>query len=94
MIAYRRCAGALALYALISVCSSGQTVWKEPQPASIADWTWGPGGEELAPRAPFRFVKEKFGGTNPKVEVRDAAGRAWTVKFGSEFTRIPSLRDC
>jgi len=38
----------------------------------------------MAPRAPFRFVKEKLGGTNPKVEVEDAAGRHWIVKFGSE----------
>ena len=38
----------------------------------------------MAPRLPFRFVKEKTTGTNPKVEVRDAAGRTWTVKFGAE----------
>ena len=38
----------------------------------------------MAPRPPFRFVKEKTTGTNPKVEVRDAAGRTWTVKFGAE----------
>src|SRR5262249_54183484 len=38
----------------------------------------------MAPRAPFIFKKEKFDGTNPKVEVEDTAGRRWTVKFGSE----------
>jgi hypothetical protein len=29
-------------------------------------------------------VKERLGGTNPKVEVRDEAGRRWIVKFGAE----------
>jgi hypothetical protein len=38
----------------------------------------------MAPRPPFRFIKEKLDGTNPKVDVQDAAGRHWTVKFGSE----------
>jgi hypothetical protein len=38
----------------------------------------------MFPRPPFQFVKEKLTGTNPKVEVRDAAGRLWTVKFGAE----------
>jgi hypothetical protein len=38
----------------------------------------------MAPRPPFEFLKENLGGTNPKVEVRDAAGRFWVIKFGSE----------
>ncbi len=49
-----------------------------------ADWFWGPGGKERAPVPPFQFIKEDFGGTNPKVKVKDARGAIWTVKFGSE----------
>jgi len=49
-----------------------------------SDWVWGPGGEQKAPVAPFQFVKENLGGTNPKVDVRDARGALWTVKFGGE----------
>jgi hypothetical protein len=84
MTTYQRCVGTLAVCVFASVCASAQMLWKEPQPPSISAWIWGPGGEETAPHPPFRFVKEKLSGTNPKVEVRDAAGRLWTVKFGSE----------
>jgi hypothetical protein len=74
----------LAFYILVATCTPAQVLWREPPPLSAADWTWGPGGKETAPQPPFRFVKEKFGGTNPKVEVKDERGRRWTVKFGSE----------
>src|SRR5258708_1901225 len=84
MINYHRCVGILALCAFVNVCASAQMLWKEPQPSSVSDWTSGPGGQETAPRPPFKFMKEKLGGSNPKVEVRDAAGRHWTIKFGSE----------
>jgi len=73
-----------ALCALVGVCASAQALWKEPRPTTASDWTWGPGGQEMVPRPPFAFVKERFGGSNPKVEVRDAADRRWVVKFGSE----------
>ena len=73
-----------ALCALAGVCATAQTLWTEPPQSTASDWTWGPGGQEIAPRPPFWFVKERFGGSNPKVEVRDAAGRHWVVKFGSE----------
>src|ERR1051325_11235499 len=59
-------------------------LWTEPQPKTVADWTWGSGGETRAPRPPFRFVKENLGGTNPKIEVTDAADAHWVVKFGGE----------
>jgi len=81
---YERYATILVLYVLMSASASAQLLWNEPKPAGISAWTWGPGGQEIAPRPPFQFVKEKMGGTNPKVEVTDAAGHFWTVKFGSE----------
>jgi hypothetical protein len=74
----------LALYVFVSFCVPAQVLWKEPRPPTASDWTWGPGGQEMAPRPPFEFVKESLEGTNPKVEVRDAVRRLWTVKFGSE----------
>ena len=61
-----------------------QVLWNDPKPATLADWIWGPGGEAQAPRPPFRFVSENLGGTNPKVNVRDARGALWIVKFGGE----------
>jgi len=59
-------------------------VWRAPRLMSEADWTWGPGGQERTPLPPFQFVKENLGGTNPKVNVRDARGALWIVKFGGE----------
>ena len=75
---------ALGLAALASTPAHSQTLWKEPPPVSMSDWTWGPGGSESAPKPPFTFLKEKTDGTNPKIEIRDAANRVWVVKFGSE----------
>jgi hypothetical protein len=96
MIMDRRYVQMAALYVLVTVCGSAQMLWKEPQPGGVYDWTWGPGGREAAPHPPFRFVKEKPNGTNPKVEIRDANGRLWIVKFGSEVhadTFAPRLLD-
>ncbi len=61
-----------------------RVLWEEPGPRTVSDWTWGPGGEARAPRPPFRFIKENLGGTNAKIEVRDASGSLWIVKFGGE----------
>jgi hypothetical protein len=84
MFNYRGLAGKLTLYAFTSVCATAQVLWREPPPVTVSDWTWGPGGQGMSPRPPFQFVKEKLTGTNPKVEVRDAARNLWTVKFGAE----------
>lgn len=59
-------------------------LWRAPHAMTDSDWVWGPGGEQRAPAAPFRFVKENLGGTNPKVDVEDARGARWVVKFGAE----------
>lgn len=63
---------------------NGAVLWKQPANITIDDWTWGPGGQARAPKAPFEFVEEDFNGTNPKVKVRDAKGDRWIVKFGGE----------
>jgi hypothetical protein len=61
-------------------------LWRNPGNVAAMDFTGGPGGRERAPRPPFTFLKEDRSGTNPKVRVRDAAGREWTVKFGPEVS--------
>src|SRR5580704_9549334 len=78
--------GTLILWASLGVRLIAQVLWVEPRPVTASDWTWGPGGREMAPQPPFQFKKEKLDGTNPKVEVSDGAGRNWTVKFGSEVS--------
>ena len=84
MVYHRNSVFALTLAVLACLPAGSQTLWREPAPATMSDWTWGPGGPESAPKPPFMFLKEKMDGTNPKIEVRDAANRTWVVKFGSE----------
>jgi hypothetical protein len=38
----------------------------------------------MAPKPPFSFLREEFEGSAPKVMVRDANQRQWSVKFGPE----------
>ena len=45
---------------------------------------WGAGGEANQPQAPFQFIKEELSGTTPKMQVKDAKGTRWVVKFGEE----------
>ena len=56
-------------------------LWRDPGAIAAKDLRWGPGNPESAPRAPFTFVSEDTGGTKPKVEVTDANGVHWNVKF-------------
>lgn len=59
-------------------------LWMDPSPVGARDLFWGTGSAERAPRPPFTFVEEDTDGTQPKVIVRDAAGREWTAKLGEE----------
>jgi len=59
-------------------------LWRAPRPLTAQDWICGPGGCDGAPRPPFRFLKEDPSGTTPKVTLRDARDRTWSVKFGAE----------
>ena len=61
-------------------------LWQEPVDLLQRDLFAGPGGAALAPSADgsFDFVSFKTSGTNPGYEVRDAAGRLWSVKLGVE----------
>ncbi len=59
-------------------------LWRDPGKISDRDLKFGPGAEELAPVAPFTFVKEDTIGASPKFRVKDANGVSWTVKLGPE----------
>lgn len=59
-------------------------LWIDPGAIAARDLLWGNGSAERAPKPPFTFVKEDTDGTQPKIIVRDAAGREWTAKFGEE----------
>jgi hypothetical protein len=61
-----------------------EVLWRDPGPVEELDFHWGPGGRRQAPSPPFRFVKEDDSGTKAKVNVVDARGRHWNVKFGYE----------
>jgi hypothetical protein len=75
---------ALLLAAVVLAAGAEPVLWRDTGPVESLDLTGGPGGRDRAPRAPFTFVKEDTGGTAPKVTVRDAAGKTWSVKFGEE----------
>jgi hypothetical protein len=61
-------------------------LWQEPIDLLERDLFAGPGGAALAPNAsqPFAFAAFKTSGTNPGYDVRDNAGRLWSVKLGIE----------
>ena len=61
-----------------------EILWRNPGPVSKLDFQWGPGGRTKAPAPPFRFLKEDLSGSKAKVNVVDAHGRHWNVKFGYE----------
>src|SRR5215210_7125001 len=59
-------------------------LWRDPGDISSRDILNGPGAPELAPAAPFTFIKENKGGESPKFDVKDARGVEWRVKLGPE----------
>ena len=60
-------------------------LWRDPGRIAARDLFWGAGSAAGAPRGPYTFLEEDPSGHNPKVSVRDAAGRQWDVKFGEEI---------
>lgn len=59
-------------------------LWNDPGRIAGRDLLWGSGSADRTPKGPFVFLKEDTSGTQPKLEMRDAAGRHWDVKFGEE----------
>jgi hypothetical protein len=62
----------------------GSVLWRDPGAVETLDFTTGIGGEALRPAPPFAFVDQINGGTNTKIRIRDANGRDWVLKWGSE----------
>lgn len=71
-------------------------LWHEPADVSKVDLGGAVGTGIPAPKPPFTFIKEDMAGTQPKVILKDAAGRTWNAKFGVEVKpecfawRLPS----
>jgi hypothetical protein len=59
-------------------------LWRDPGDIASRDLLNGPGSPDLAPVAPFTFIKEDKSGESPKFDVRDARGVEWRVKLGEE----------
>jgi hypothetical protein len=65
------------------VAGAKPVIWEQPE--GERDLYWGPGGEEMKPDlSKVTFVKEDKKGHNKKYEIKDAAGRTWIAKLGSE----------
>ena len=58
-----------------------RVLWRDPGAVAARDLYWGAGSEARAPKPPFTFVSENLSGTKPKINVKDAAGVAWSVKL-------------
>ena len=58
-------------------------IWRDPGAIGSKDLYWGIGRSDRAPQPPFVFVEEDAGGRNAKVNIRDARGMIWNVKFSN-----------
>ena len=64
--------------------SGAQPVLWEPVTSEL-DLYYGPGGQEMKPDLrKVTFIKEDKNGHNKKYEIKDAKGRTWIAKLGSE----------
>ena len=70
--------------AVAAVAHPNAILWKNPADIASRNLYYGPGGKEDQPKEPLTFLKEDMGGTNPKFDVRDAAGTKWKAKLGVE----------
>lgn len=60
-------------------------LWRGQDNIAALDMRYGSGSAEMAPLAPFTFIREeKKAGASPKFRVKDARGVTWTVKLGVE----------
>jgi hypothetical protein len=59
-------------------------IWRQPSDIRTRNLYYGPGGYAGQPKAPFRFIEEDKGGSNPKFVVQDSRGVRWKVKLGEE----------
>jgi hypothetical protein len=66
------------------VAGATPVMWRDPGNIAEKDLYWGSGSEDRAPKPPFTFKSEDLKATQPKVDVTDANGEKWKVKFGRE----------
>lgn len=59
-------------------------IWQDPGAVEKLDFVLGAGSQKKLPTPPYTFIEESFGGSNPKIKVRDANDILWHVKWGSE----------
>jgi hypothetical protein len=59
-------------------------LWRDPGMIESLDLKSGPGGAEMKPVPPYRFLEEHDSGTQPCLSVIDAMRRRWRVKWGPE----------
>jgi hypothetical protein len=64
--------------------STHAAIWRDPGPIDQLDLGAGSGGPDGRPAPPFTFVEEHASGSHPCLSVRDARGRVWRAKWGSE----------
>ena len=75
----------IVILATVSWCAAqDRFFWKDPGDVERIDFTYPAGGPKDTPQPPFSFISEKFGGSSPKVLVRDSSGVTWRVKGGLE----------
>src|SRR6185503_2873519 len=75
----------ISILAIVSLCAAqDRFLWKDPGDVERIDFTYPPGGPKNTPQPPFSFISENFGGTGPKVLVRDSSGVKWRLKGGFE----------
>jgi hypothetical protein len=67
-----------------SLSAGTSVIWRDPGPIHQLDLEAGPGGVDGAPQPPFTFVEEHATGSHPCMSLRDAKGRTWRAKWGSE----------
>jgi len=67
-----------------SIGKKAPVLWRQPSDIRTRNLFYGLGGEAGQPRAPFHFIEEDKGGSNPKFAIKDACGIRWKVKLGEE----------
>ena len=88
-IAFRWVAMTAGMWALIAPAGAVQksratgrpVLWHDPGAIASLDLSWSDRRQFKPPSPPYTFLKEDLSGSHPKVRVKDASGREWTVKL-------------
>lgn len=74
---------AATIFALapLQASQAAPMLWRDRGPIAALDTAWGAASPDRQPVPPFQFVEEDTSGSKPKIEVTDAKGVRWKVKF-------------